>query len=115
MVVSDICLFSGFEDWYLKLECAASIRDNRHPPASKLDARDIVDFVPRPTKAAPANKELRKGWATTDQSIKNLADGADASSIMVEETNPGTIKTPSNHISEPKTHRQLQPNAPSYN
>ncbi|KAK1840045.1 methyl-binding domain-containing protein 4 [Colletotrichum chrysophilum] len=61
MVVSDICLFSGFEDCYLKLECAASIRDNRQPPASKLDARDIMDFVSRPTKAAPANKELHKG------------------------------------------------------
>ncbi|KAF3806624.1 hypothetical protein GCG54_00004256 [Colletotrichum gloeosporioides] len=73
MVVSDICLFSGFEDWYLKLECAASIRDNRPPSASELDARDVLAFVLRPTKAAVANEELRKGWAATDQSIKNLS------------------------------------------
>ncbi|KAF0332653.1 hypothetical protein GQ607_000669 [Colletotrichum asianum] len=73
VVVSDICLFSGFEDWYLKLECAASIRDNRPPAASELDARDVLAFVPRPTKTALANEELRKGWAATDQSIKNLS------------------------------------------
>ncbi|KAF5528242.1 hypothetical protein CGCA056_v000915 [Colletotrichum aenigma] len=73
VVVSDICLFSGFEDWYLKLECAASIRDNCPPPAPEFDARDVLAFVPRPTKAALANEELRKGWAATDQSIKNLS------------------------------------------
>ncbi|KAL0939207.1 methyl-CpG binding domain-containing protein 4 [Colletotrichum truncatum] len=72
LAVYDLCLFSGFEDWHLMLECAASIRE-RSPAASNLDARDVLAFVPRANEATLADEKLRKGWAATDQSIKNLA------------------------------------------
>lgn len=72
LAIFDLSLLSGFEDWCLWLECAASIRDNT-PRTSELDARDVLAFVPRVNEATRTDEEIRKGWAATDQSIKNLA------------------------------------------
>ncbi|TDZ24436.1 hypothetical protein Cob_v002608 [Colletotrichum orbiculare MAFF 240422] len=73
LTVYDVCLFSGFEDWHLLLERAATIKDSR-PAASELEARDLLAFVPKATEAARGDERLRKGWEATDQSIKNLSN-----------------------------------------
>ncbi|TDZ53098.1 Methyl-CpG-binding domain protein 4 [Colletotrichum trifolii] len=73
LTIYDVCLFSGFEDWHLLLERAATIKDSR-PAASELEARDLLAFVPKVTEAARSDERLRKGWEATDQSIKNLSN-----------------------------------------
>ncbi|TDZ29910.1 Pyroglutamyl-peptidase 1 [Colletotrichum spinosum] len=73
LTIYDVCLFSGFEDWHLLLERAATIKDSR-PAASELEARDLLAFVPKVTEAARSDERLRKGWEVTDQSIKNLSN-----------------------------------------
>lgn len=72
LAIYDLGLFSGYEDWNLLLECAASLKE-KTPARSQLDARDILAFVPRVKEATLAGEKLRQGWAATDQSIKNLA------------------------------------------
>ncbi|OHE96925.1 methyl-CpG binding domain-containing protein 4 [Colletotrichum orchidophilum] len=72
LAVYDLGLFSGYEDWNLMLESAASIKE-QSPISSPLDARDLLAFVPRVKDATLAADKLRQGWAATDQSIKKLA------------------------------------------
>ncbi|KAK1975273.1 methyl-CpG binding domain-containing protein 4 [Colletotrichum cereale] len=72
LAIYDLGLFSGYEDWNLMLESAASMKD-RDMARSPLDAQDILAYIPRVKEATLAAAKLRQGWAATDQSIKNLA------------------------------------------
>ncbi|KZL76024.1 methyl-CpG-binding domain-containing protein 4 [Colletotrichum tofieldiae] len=72
LAIYDLGLFSGYEDWNLMLESAASMKE-KDLARSPLDARDILAYIPRVKEATLAAEKLRQGWAATDQSIKNLA------------------------------------------
>ncbi|KAK1488082.1 methyl-CpG binding domain-containing protein 4 [Colletotrichum cuscutae] len=72
LAIYDVGLFSGYEDWNLMLESAASLKE-QSPARSPLDAQDLLAFVPRVKEATLAADKLRQGWAATDQSIKKLA------------------------------------------
>lgn len=72
LAIYDLGLFSGYEDWNLMLESAASIKE-ADLARSPLDARDILAYIPRVKEATLAAEKLRQGWAATDQAIKNLA------------------------------------------
>ncbi|KAJ3947852.1 uncharacterized protein N0V96_002087 [Colletotrichum fioriniae] len=72
LAIYDVGLFSGYEDWNLMLESAASLKE-QSPATSPLDAQDLLAFVPRVKEATLAADKLRQGWAATDQSIKKLA------------------------------------------
>ncbi|KAK1729289.1 methyl-CpG binding domain-containing protein 4 [Colletotrichum acutatum] len=72
LAIYDVGLFSGYEDWNLMLESAASLKE-QSPTRSPLDAQDLLAFVPRVKEATLAADKLRQGWAATDQSIKKLA------------------------------------------
>ncbi|KAF6822576.1 methyl-binding domain-containing protein 4 [Colletotrichum plurivorum] len=90
LAIFDLSLLSGFEDWYLLLERAALIRE-RNPPASDLDARDLLAFVPRVDEATRIDEEIRQGWAATDQSIKNLTR------LLQVHQSPVAAEPPSQH------------------
>ncbi|GKT41938.1 methyl-CpG-binding domain protein 4 [Colletotrichum spaethianum] len=72
LAIYDLGLFSGYEDWNLMLESAASLKE-KDLARSPLDARDILAYIPRVKETTLAAEKLRQGWAATDQSIKNLA------------------------------------------
>ncbi|OHW95764.1 methyl-binding domain-containing protein 4 [Colletotrichum incanum] len=72
LAIYDLGLLSGYEDWNLMLESAASMKE-RDLARSPLDARDILAYIPRVKEATLAAEKSRQGWAATDQSIKNLA------------------------------------------
>ncbi|KXH60086.1 methyl-CpG binding domain-containing protein 4 [Colletotrichum salicis] len=92
LAIYDLGLFSGYEDWNLMLESAASIKD-QSPARSPLDAQDLLAFVPRVKEAALAAAKLRQGWAATDQSIKKLATLLRVHrSGIVAEPQPAVIK-----------------------
>ncbi|KAK1687686.1 hypothetical protein BDP55DRAFT_83750 [Colletotrichum godetiae] len=92
LAIYDLGLFSGYEDWNLMLESAASIKE-QSPARSPLDAQDLLAFVPRVKEAALAAAKLRQGWAATDQSIKKLATLLRVHrSGIVAEPQPAVIK-----------------------
>ncbi|OLN85347.1 Methyl-CpG-binding domain protein 4, partial [Colletotrichum chlorophyti] len=72
LAIYDLGLLSGYEDWNLMLESAASMKQ-RTQLSSQLDAQDLLAFVPRVEEATLARQKLHQGWAATDQSIRNLS------------------------------------------
>ncbi|KAF9879147.1 methyl-CpG binding domain-containing protein 4 [Colletotrichum karsti] len=95
VAIYETCLFSGFQDWQLMLERAASIRKNNPPPASELDARDVLAYVQRPSEDTLADERVREAWAATDQSIKKLAAMVPAREPVTTQP-PADVPRPSN-------------------